>query len=176
MLIQATNPANGHLILKKGMKRFLVYFLTLGLILSCSSNDDPGITTSLVFGQYYGFCVGNCFLPYQLNNQTLKVDENETYISTAYIFEPTTTLSEEDFVKARHLLNEIPSVLFEGPSVITYGCPDCADQGGLYLEITRSGKTTKIYLDNFDTEDQLAEVIAYKKKVVEVIHLLNATE
>ncbi len=55
----------------------------------------------------------------------------------------------------------------------TYGSPDSEDQGGVYFELRQGASTTKIYIDNNDTEDQSTEVKAFKKAIKDKIVLLK---
>ena len=54
----------------------------------------------------------------------------------------------------------------------TYGSPD-SDQGGVYFELRQGASTTKIYMDNADTEDQSTEVKAFKKAIKDKIVTLK---
>ncbi|PXY39513.1 hypothetical protein DMB65_16970 [Flavobacterium cheongpyeongense] len=55
----------------------------------------------------------------------------------------------------------------------TYGSPDPQNQGGVYFELRQGASTTKIYIDNTDTEDQSTEVKAFKKAIKDKIVLLK---
>lgn len=55
----------------------------------------------------------------------------------------------------------------------TYGSPDAANQGGVYFELRQGASTTKIYIDNTDTQDQSTEVKAFKKAIKDKIVLLK---
>lgn len=55
----------------------------------------------------------------------------------------------------------------------TYGSPDTAAEGGVYFQLTEGASVTKIYLDNNDTTDQSAAVIAFKKAIREKIAAVN---
>lgn len=55
-----------------------------------------------------------------------------------------------------------------------YGTPDSAGQGGIYFELRQGAVTTKIYIDNNDTDDQSIEVKAFKKAIKDKILLLKS--
>ncbi|MCI9844103.1 protease complex subunit PrcB family protein [Flavobacterium pectinovorum] len=55
----------------------------------------------------------------------------------------------------------------------TYGTPDAANQGGVYFELHQGASTTKIYIDNNDTDDQSTEVKVFKKAIKDKILLLK---
>lgn len=54
-----------------------------------------------------------------------------------------------------------------------YGSPNTAAEGGVYFELTQGASVTKIFIDNNDTADQSAAVIAFKKAVREKIAATN---
>ncbi|MFD1601874.1 protease complex subunit PrcB family protein [Flavobacterium artemisiae] len=54
-----------------------------------------------------------------------------------------------------------------------YGSPNTAAEGGVYFELTQGASVTKVYIDNNDTADQSAAVIAFKKAVREKIAATN---
>ncbi|WP_281232132.1 protease complex subunit PrcB family protein [Flavobacterium gelatinilyticum] len=55
----------------------------------------------------------------------------------------------------------------------TYGTPDNEDQGGVYFELRQGISVTKIYIDNNDTDDQSAEIKAFKKVIKDKIATLK---
>lgn len=63
----------------------------------------------------------------------------------------------------------IPEELINGSNK-TYGCPDCADQGGYYFEInTTDGKKKRYTVDTNNTNDQSTEIIEFKNRISEII-------
>lgn len=67
-------------------------------------------------------------------------------------------------------LKAIPNEILNLKGVTkTYGTPNSANQGGVYLEIRQAGKITKVYIDNTDTSDQSAEIKAFKKIIQDKI-------
>lgn len=51
----------------------------------------------------------------------------------------------------------------------TFGTPDSHQQGGVYFELSQAGIVTKIYLDDDNSADQTAEIIAFKKVIKDKI-------
>jgi len=81
-------------------------------------------------------------------------------------------MEQSKFDRVRHLIDEIPAELLMGGSK-TYGCPDCADQGGIYISIGNSPATITYYIDPTNTTDQSPATIAYKQKIMAAIEQLN---
>ncbi|MFB9077076.1 protease complex subunit PrcB family protein [Flavobacterium procerum] len=55
----------------------------------------------------------------------------------------------------------------------TYGDPDSQDQGGVYFQLRQGKDITRISIDNLDTNDQSAEVKAFKKAIQDKITALK---
>ncbi|KAF2514327.1 protease complex subunit PrcB family protein [Flavobacterium foetidum] len=55
----------------------------------------------------------------------------------------------------------------------TYGDPDSQDQGGIYFQLRQGKDITRISIDNIDTNDQSAEVKAFKKAIQDKITALK---
>ncbi len=157
------------------MMRKLIFGCVVLICLSCTNTNSTKKTTvdSLVFGHYYGFCVEQCFVPFKLTKTQLEIDGDETYLTQNYTFKATDTLSDTAFNNAFALLSAVPTDLVKAKPGKVYGCPDCTDQGGLYLEITKGNITTKVFIDNFNTPDQPASVLAFKEQVKEVINKIK---
>ncbi len=76
-------------------------------------------------------------------------------------------LSAEDYLLVQDLAQDIPQELLDS-STDVYGCPDCADGGGIYLEITVDSEVRKWQFDTADTEDMSESIVAYKNKLFEI--------
>lgn len=87
------------------------------------------------------------------------------YDLSKYNFKSLTKKGEySEFIKV------IPSeILSLNGTTKTYGSPNAADQGGVYFQLHKDGYVSTVYIDNNDTEDQSAEIIAFKKVVKERI-------
>jgi hypothetical protein len=67
-------------------------------------------------------------------------------------------------------LQEVPAEIINlKGQTKTYGSPDTGDKKGYYVEFVQAGTVTKIYIDNDDTDDQSAQVKAFKKTVKDII-------
>ena len=70
------------------------------------------------------------------------------------------TLPVDKFNLAKKLLDKFPQYLLFNPNK-TFGCPDCADQGGYYIEIKEKNGEVKNWHIDTDTSKQPAEIRAY---------------
>ena len=118
---------------------YLILATSFYMMISCQKAEDPLVDNPddfLVFGRFYGFCMGEkCIEIYRLQDGRIYEDVKDQYVSNESFyqgdFEP---LSEEKYQQVKDLWNVIPSAIYEEDQV-RFGCPDCADQGGIYLEI-----------------------------------------
>ncbi|MBK7880264.1 MAG: hypothetical protein JNK69_09680 [Saprospiraceae bacterium] len=90
-----------------------------------------------IFGRYFGECVGDCGTFYKLTVQSLLPDK-EAYYNNQKINFSNQPLSEIKENLVRNLFKEFPKSLYNIKEHII-GCPDCADQGGYYLEVMENG-------------------------------------
>ena len=138
---------------------------------NCSSDDSIHIDESdyLIFGHFYGMCVGDdCVLTYKLTDGALYEDLNHNYLGTDLNFKE---LDNAKFEQVKDLANHIPSnLLNENESV--FGCPDCADQGGLFIEISKNGVKKSWRIDQ--QKDNVPEYLHnFMDQVNEKIQLIN---
>lgn len=129
-------------------------------------------TDAFVFGRYAGFCMGEqCTNLYQLQNGQLFADDMERLMhpdDLVFLPEP---LSEEKYELAKAVLDSLPAALFDEASE-TIGCPDCADQGGYFIELRTSGETQRWYLDT--NKNNLPQyLVDYARQIDEVLAALK---
>ena len=108
----------------------------------CSQSETPMQENApewLVFGRFYGHCQGEqCIEIYKLEKGKLFEDRNDQYVSNETFYEASyEQLDDAKYEMVRSILDHIPSGLI-AEDQIRFGCPDCADQGGIYLEIKNS--------------------------------------
>lgn len=153
--------------------RLIPFILILSFIgfYSCektdlSSNPD---NEYLIFGHYYGECFGEgCIENFKLTKDNLFEDENDYYNQTEFSFNE---LSNEKFELVKDLIDDFPSQLLE-ESEMTFGCPDCADQGGLLIGYSEKDDVQYWRLDQ--SKMNVPEYLhAFMDKVNEKIALIN---
>ena len=146
---------------------FIPLFLFLGLS-SCKKEAQTNCETDyLIFGHFYGFCIGEtCVETYKLTDTKLYEDSNDVYFGEG----PFTflELSQSKFTLVEDLESFIPQGLIALPDS-TFGCPDCADQGGVFIQYAHDGVVQSWRIDQsapFFLED-------FVDKVNEKITLIN---
>lgn len=151
----------------KGIKRLLLP-LILGLSLAgCAEKVIPD-ANGFVFGSWYGFCIENCIHVYKLENGKLYPDDMSTRHQSEEITFEKTPLDEKWAKKAQELYELFPAYLSKNPN-LTIGCPDCHDQGVLYLAFEENEKSIEWKIDpvenNYPPEikvfiDEMKELIS----------------
>lgn len=115
--------------------RTLYLVLTLCIFLSCEKQPFNSTEDYLVFGHFFGECMGeSCVLTYKLTSTALYQDTILDYSCTNNSF---VQMSEQDFNQVSGLLESFPTNLLD-ESEDVLGCPDCLDQGGLHIEYSGS--------------------------------------
>lgn len=152
---------------------YLLGCICLIAVSGCQKSDEPAIN-ALVFGTHYGQCGINCVKMYRLTNFDLQKDGKVQHLTnyTDYTFTGTKIMDVAQFDSVRYLLNEIPSELLLTNNK-AFGCPDCHDQGGMYIEVNKINGTTRYNIDLDSTGDQSAAIISFKKKVMNALYQLN---
>ena len=149
-------------------------FCTILLLLhSCAEDDVSKIPDYLVFGHFYGFCIGeSCIQIYKLENDKLYMDTSHQYprydefYLGAYV-----EMEDSLFGLVNDLRDHFPEqLLYEQDTV--FGCPDCADQGGLYIEY-KSDNIHKYWIIDQFAGNVPVYLHQYMDKVNEKIDLLN---
>jgi hypothetical protein len=126
-----------------------------------------------IVGTYFGECTGaDCYQFYKIeNHKVLKYSSVNNFPVEFNRTNYKTLVFRDDYAG---FISKIPTEIknLKGQTK-TFGSPDAHDQGGVYLEWSQGGVITKIYLDNDNTADQTAEVIAFKKVVQDKVVLLK---
>lgn len=174
-------------VLNFNLQNMLVKQISLALMLllaiaSCKKQETATNTTvqRLVFGTYFGECLTDCVTIFALDSAKVQQDTLiNGFISTNYVFAGV-DLSNDKFEQVKHLLTEIPTELTTTPNK-TYGCPDCHDQGGIYIQVEVPVEgfggnlilTRKYTIDTDNTTDQSSDILSFKTKILTAIQQLN---
>lgn len=110
----------------------------------------------VVFGKYCGFCGSNCTNMFQYNMRgnatTLLADTTDGYLKQNGKFQFDWPLPQDRQSVANALVKAIPASLANATDTLTrFGCPDCADQCGYFLQTTDAG-TQRVRKFQFDTD------------------------
>lgn len=159
---------------------FIFFTISLVLLVACSNDDDQndqinkGSETTLIFGKYAGFCIGDCFDVFKIDEGKLEEDRVVDFYTEDYTFNGSFTFSNAQYTAYKNILDEIPEELVNGANK-TYGCPDCTDQGGYYIEIRfLDGSIKKYTIDTDNTDDQSEALLIFKDKISKVINGLDS--
>ena len=106
---------------------------------------------SIIFGKYCGFCGNNCTDMYGYflndNGSSLFADTTDSFLKKDGTFDFRVQLPRDVIPMVDSLIRSLPSQVRNSSG--RFGCPDCADQCGLYLETIEyySSKRRKFYFD-----------------------------
>ena len=147
-------------------------FFILIALLAFSCENEPAFelqnTDYLIFGWYAGECAGDCIAAFRVSNHSLEEDTTAQYYRQDYSFLAGRVLDNDAWSRARNLITSLPAEIAQSDTEI-YGCPDCADQGGIFLIFNQEGQIRTIHLDTADTDDQSAEIVSFKDEVSTLI-------
>ena len=125
---------------------------------------------NIVIGSYDSQCTtADCQKFFQINDYNILKFLNVAagqYDFGQYKYTP--TIKRGDYTL---LLKTVPAeILALKGQTKTYGTPNAA---GVYFELRQGAVVTKVYIDNNDTQDQSAEIKAFKKVIQEKITSLK---
>jgi len=106
---------------------------------------------SAIFGIYCGECGGHCatMIQLQMKDSTVTADSTDSYFKQTIITCTIPIKQKRIIAYAKDIVKHIPaSLLTYSQSGATFGCPDCSDGCGIYVELRDSnGKARKFYID-----------------------------
>lgn len=138
--------------------KFLIFTLTILVFYSCNKDDEIELTQAdfLVFGHFYGECLGEkCVETFKLTDKSLFEDTIDDYSGQKLEF---IELSNDKFEQVKNLVDFFPNQLLNQSETV-FGCPDCADGGGLFIQYSENGnvKSWRIDQDKSNVPDYLYE-------------------
>ncbi|NAS13489.1 hypothetical protein [Poritiphilus flavus] len=154
------------------MRKVLFFLLALTVLVSCN-NDDDGIALNegnfLIFGHFYGECIGEgCVETFKLTGSKLYEDTVDDYSGRETNF---VELDNAVFEQVRDLADFFPDRLLNSEEQF-FGCPDCADGGGLMIQYSGMGVKRTWRIDQ--AKDNVPVYLhGFIDKVNEKIALIN---
>lgn len=137
--------------------RYKFLFLLLPLsICACSKSDSPLFSKAdaLIFGTFYGECFGDdCVRTYMVSEGILYKDANDAYVMNSRSFEK---VSDDGADIALKISEKMTSGLGDIVNS-SIGCPDCRDQGGVYLETVDSDEVSTYWIFDQDKSEVAEE-------------------
>ncbi len=141
-------------------KRSIFYFFIICFLFlsSCAKEEIVNQDGSFIFGIYFGFCVDNCAHIYKYEDERVFPDIIDRFALDALIFSDD---PDPDLVStAKELADNFPSALLNSDQEI-YGCPDCADQGTIFLQREANGQVRSWFIDTRIQDDWPEELKEY---------------
>ncbi|WP_149274374.1 hypothetical protein [Pareuzebyella sediminis] len=128
------------------MKSVAMLISGLAILLSC--NKDEGLEINeqdfLIFGHFYGECIGEgCVEIFKLTDKGVFEDTVDDYSGENLEFVP---LESGLFDEVRDLQDYFPVQLLSERKEV-FGCPDCADGGGLHIQYSNYGIVSRWRID-----------------------------
>ncbi len=134
------------------MKKIKILISIIFGLLIASCNKDHSTSSSesdylifgesdyLIFGHFYGLCTGEeCVEIFKLESNKLLEDINDNYPGrTDFYNGDYIALGHTKFDLVNDLTDYFPNNLINENDTV-FGCPDCVDQGGLYIEYNFNG-------------------------------------
>ena len=152
--------------------KLLLIALAFVNLISCNKDEQIEINENdyLIFGHFYGECLGEeCVENFKLTDTKLFEDINDSY--AGHIPFDFLELGNDKYIKVNDLASFFPPDLLK-ETMETFGCPDCADQGGIYIEYKKNEDIHKWKIDQ--AKDQVPTYLhEFMDKVNEKIALIN---
>ena len=133
------------------MRTFIKSALCLSLLVFLSSCDKnvPDDETYLIFGIFCGECAGTeCVNIFHLSSVGIWEDQNDFYPGAGFSGQKFdfVELPQEKFELVRDFSDEFPRALLD-ETENQFGCPDCGDQCGYYVEWKDDGEIRSWTID-----------------------------
>lgn len=155
------------------MKTLITTLALVALLFTSCSDSDNGVQVNkmdyLVFGHFHGECDGEgCVETFKLTKDKLYEDTLDEYLGKNLEF---MELSSEKFEQVKDIIDYFPTELLSAKDTM-FGCPDCRDQGGIFIQYSKNGivKSWRIDKDKDEIPIYLHDFI---DKVKEKISLIN---
>ena len=151
------------------MKKNIATILVLLVLLFSCTKDNLENIEYFSFGDAHGFCLENCANFFMLKDDNVYPDDMNRYLEPMkFKSEP---LPVEKYYLARKLIDNFPAYLRNNPGK-TFGCPDCADQGGIHVEIKENGQITRWHFDT-NISNLPSRIQDYVQEISDVIEQLK---
>ncbi|MBJ2176493.1 hypothetical protein JBL43_19745 [Aureibaculum sp. A20] len=154
------------------MKKLFLLLFAIGGLISCN-NDDDNIEINeqnfLIFGHFYGECFGEgCVETFKLTDKKLYEDTLDDYSGQNLEF---IALENDKFEDVKNLGDFFPNQLLNESETV-FGCPDCADGGGLFIQYSENGNVKSWRIDQ-DKNNVPTYLHNFIDKVNEKIKMIN---
>ena len=123
------------------------------IFISCTQKLIKKPIEYVVFGEYSGECNRNCAIMYKYcfgdTSNTLLIDTSDSYFKNSgeILFNKVSCDSNKVNIVKRMTMSLPKRLLDTFIGSCKFGCPDCGDGGGIYLEFGQNGAVKKFYFD-----------------------------
>ena len=160
------------------LKYFLiVWIISLSFLMySCSKEQrvccGPPDPELFIFGTYFGHCQGeHCVKMFKIENEKLFEDTLDIIPYQDFLTGMFVQLPDSSYQRSKILFQKIPQFLFNENKHV-YGCPDCGDWGGMYLEI-KIGSVHRSWLIDLKDNSLPTDLITLKDEVVRIVNEIH---
>ncbi len=154
------------------MKKALLLIFIFGTFISCKKDNSRIVIDDknfLIFGHFYGECLEEgCVETYKLTDKKIFEDTIDDYSGKNLNF---VELNKDKFERVNDLIDFFPNELLNTNETV-FGCPDCADGGGLFIQYSENGRLKTWRIDQ-DKENVPSYLYNFIDKVNEKIMLIN---
>ena len=145
-------------IKKQKMKKILIVsFISLAAF-TCNKNKLNSKSVEYVsFGSAHGHCVGDCSKFFKIEKEKLYPDNISRYGGEGTVTFQPNPLDNDKYILAKNLVEKFSPYFLSHPNQ-TFGCPDCADQGGYHIEVKMKGKPVTFWHVDTNASNQPEEI------------------
>ena len=152
-------------------KILLVSFITL-VAFTCNKNKLNSKSVEYIsFGSAHGHCIGDCSKFFKIENEKLFPDNISRYSGEGTVTFQSNPLDNSKYLLAKELVEKFPPYFLSHTNQ-TFGCPDCADQGGYHIEIKIKNKPLSYWHIDTNASNQPEEIKEFIKKLQELLSQL----
>ncbi len=128
----------------------IAYSLFALLLLQCSASKEENSQPIdyLLFGTKYGKCISGCNRLYYMDGKNLYqfISKSHEELTATEFTSKGILLSQDKYNKYKNLLDFLPTDL-DLSDLDTFGCPNCYDQGEIYIEYKKDNVVRKFRAD-----------------------------
>lgn len=178
----ATIDGSGGFLFIFNLKVISMKYWILVLIVgfwSCSNDETPltaGGAEHFIFGKFAGECEGEqCIEIYKFESGQIFEDQTDLYPDWGQGHRGTFAERPD----ADHVIDQLELIVRTLPSGLAseanrvFGCPDCADQGGIYVEVKDFGIDRIFWLFDNDLDEVPVEYHFLVERITEIVNQIE---
>ena len=136
-----------------------ILIINIVLFLACSKEGSPTDSNEyFIYGTSFGFCIGNCTHLFKLENGEVFPDVVDRLNVDELVFSVEADNDQLDVALRLH--DAFPNILLDSDQD-RYGCPDCADQGTIFIQRKIGDEVRSWFIDTRESKDWSDELKEY---------------